>query len=83
MGGLVVPIAMLLMRNSQYPFGIGPFGKKWGYFWLFTQYLVVVSGRIPIRFMEILPGKGGRIVILFSPSSQQIHSYLLKDGRVC
>ena len=25
MSGLVVPLAMLLMRNSQYPFGIGPY----------------------------------------------------------
>ena len=28
MSGLVVPLAMLLMRNSQYPFGIGPYAME-------------------------------------------------------
>ena len=28
MSGLVVPLAMLLMRNSQYPFGIGPYAMR-------------------------------------------------------
>jgi len=41
-------------------------------FELFTQYLVVISGRIPIQFIAILP-EGGCILI---PFPRQVNSLL-------